>query len=448
MRKFLKTTLLCGCISACLLLQISCGRAGEIERDVTQETAEVQTKEQTEAQDKVVQRESAVQLLPGASGIDDSKYDFDSVTMDDTVIVLDPSRQECAISEEEEPIGPGASEEKHKYTENGQGAYSGQSEADLCLQVAKKARDELQDKGYKVFLTREDNDTLLSNTERSQIANKYKADVFVRINANSDKNGEKNGSFCIIPSENNPYVSSMYGECRRLAESLIGTYCEETGMANGGCRERDDNIGINWSNMPVTVLELGYLTNQSDDYKMEKQDFRDQMAEGLAKGIVKYLEGDSDSKESSASPETEAALDYYEIYDGVLVNTRADAGLDTTYALYDIDGDGIKEMITSQGTCNAGWYNVVYTTTRNGEVSMIGQFYRNVSLYVAEDGNGIYTLYGMYWYQEVNRITKSGNSISEEMISSKELQPGEEYDKFEHPIEWISCSNEDYLRTQ
>ena len=445
MRKFLKTTLLCGCISASLLLQVSCGRAGQ---ETTQETAEVQTDAQTEAREKIVQKESAVQLLPGATGIDESKYDFDSVTMDDTVIVLDPSRQECAISAEEEAIGPGASEEKHKYTKNGQGAYSGQSEADLCLQVAKKARDELQDKGYKVFLTREDNDTLLSNTERSQIANKYKADVFVRINANSDKNGEKNGSFCIIPSEDNPYVSSMYGECRRLAESLIGTYCEETGMANGGCMERDDNIGINWSNMPVTVLELGYLTNQSDDYKMEKENFRDQMAEGLAKGIAKYLEGDSDSKESSASPETEAALDYYKIYDGVLVNTKADAGLDTTYALCDIDGDGIKEMITSQGTCNADWYNVVYTTTRNGEVSMIGQFYRNVSLYVAEDGNGIYTLYGIQGYQEVNRITKSGNSISEDLISTKELQPGEEYDELEHPIEWIFCSDEDYLRTQ
>lgn len=445
MRKFLKTTLLCGCISASLLLQVSCGRAGQ---ETTQETAEVQTDAQTEAREKIVQKESAVQLLPGATGIDESKYDFDSVTMDDTVIVLDPSRQECAISAEEEAIGPGASEEKHKYTKNGQGAYSGQSEADLCLQVAKKARDELQDKGYKVFLTREDNDTLLSNTERSQIANKYKADVFVRINANSDKNGEKNGSFCIIPSEDNPYVSSMYGECRRLAESLIGTYCEETGMANGGCMERDDNIGINWSNMPVTVLELGYLTNQSDDYKMEKENFRDQMAEGLAKGIAKYLEGDSDSKESSASPETEAALDYYKIYDGVLVNTKSDAGLDTTYALCDIDGDGIKEMITSQGTCNADWYNVVYTTTRNGEVSMIGQFYRNVSLYVAEDGNGIYTLYGIQGYQEVNRITKSGNSISEDLISTKELQPGEEYDELEHPIEWISCSDEDYLRTQ
>lgn len=445
MRKFLKTTLLCGCISASLLLQVSCGRAGQ---ETTQETAEVQTDAQTEAREKIVQKESAVQLLPGETGIDESKYDFDSVTMDDTVIVLDPSRQECAISAEEEAIGPGASEEKHKYTKNGQGAYSGQSEADLCLQVAKKARDELQDKGYKVFLTREDNDTLLSNTERSQIANKYKADVFVRINANSDKNGEKNGSFCIIPSEDNPYVSSMYGECRRLAESLIGTYCEETGMANGGCMERDDNIGINWSNMPVTVLELGYLTNQSDDYKMEKENFRDQMAEGLAKGIAKYLEGDSDSKESSASPETEAALDYYKIYDGVLVNTKADAGLDTTYALCDIDGDGIKEMITSQGTCNADWYNVVYTTTRNGEVSMIGQFYRNVSLYVAEDGNGIYTLYGIQGYQEVNRITKSGNSISEDLISTKELQPGEEYDELEHPIEWISCSDEDYLRTQ
>ena len=445
MRKFLKTTLLCGCISASLLLQVSCGRAGQ---ETTQETAEVQTDAQTEAREKIVQKESAVQLLPGATGIDESKYDFDSVTMDDTVIVLDPSRQECAISAEEEAIGPGASEEKHKYTKNGQGAYSGQSEADLCLQVAKKARDELQDKGYKVFLTREDNDTLLSNTERSQIANKYKADVFVRITANSDKNGEKNGSFCIIPSEDNPYVSSMYGECRRLAESLIGTYCEETGMANGGCMERDDNIGINWSNMPVTVLELGYLTNQSDDYKMEKENFRDQMAEGLAKGIAKYLEGDSDSKESSASPETEAALDYYKIYDGVLVNTKADAGLDTTYALCDIDGDGIKEMITSQGTCNADWYNVVYTTTRNGEVSMIGQFYRNVSLYVAEDGNGIYTLYGIQGYQEVNRITKSGNSISEDLISTKELQPGEEYDELEHPIEWISCSDEDYLRTQ
>ena len=116
MRKFLKTTLLCGCISASLLLQVSCGRAGQ---ETTQETAEVQTDAQTEAREKIVQKESAVQLLPGATGIDESKYDFDSVTMDDTVIVLDPSRQECAISAEEEAIGPGASEEKHKYTKNG-----------------------------------------------------------------------------------------------------------------------------------------------------------------------------------------------------------------------------------------------------------------------------------------------------------------------------------------
>ena len=48
--------------------------------------------------------------------------------------------------------------------------------------------------------------------------------------------------------------------------------------------------GINWSTIPVTIVEMGFMTNQNDDLKMADSAFQQTMAEGIANGIDAYFQ--------------------------------------------------------------------------------------------------------------------------------------------------------------
>ena len=49
-------------------------------------------------------------------------------------------------------------------------------------------------------------------------------------------------------------------------------------------------VGINWSTIPVTIVEMGFMTNQNDDLKMADSSFQQTMAEGIANGIDAYFQ--------------------------------------------------------------------------------------------------------------------------------------------------------------
>ena len=73
-----------------------------------------------------------------------------------------------------------------------------------------------------------------------------------------------------------------------LSKAIMNTYCKETGINNRGCVQRDDLTGTNWSTVPVTLIELGFMTNPSEDRYMQSATGQKAMAKGLADGIDDY----------------------------------------------------------------------------------------------------------------------------------------------------------------
>lgn len=188
-----------------------------------------------------------------------------------------------------EPIGPGSDVMKAKIVTGTEGRTTGLAEYELNLEIALLLQEELEARGYRVLMTRTTNDINISNIERAEVANEAGADIMVRIHANGVDETSVAGALTMIPSPGNPYVGDMYTECFALANCILNAYCAETGLENDGIMETDDMTGINWCEMPVTILEMGFMTNPGDDTYMADESNHPAMAAGIANGIDDYF---------------------------------------------------------------------------------------------------------------------------------------------------------------
>lgn len=199
----------------------------------------------------------------------------------------------------------------------------GKKEKDSVLSIALKLKKKLKAKGYKVYLTR-DSDTFIELRDRTKLANKRKADIFISIHANAVSSSQSNlngiETYFLSPAKSakakrvaalenkqNLKDASYFSQNvflnvlnhKRIIESnKLAIDVQKYMLANlrekfkkvtdGGIREAPFWVLVG-AQMPSVLVEVGYITNANDRWRLFNTTYQNEIAKGIAEGIEGYF---------------------------------------------------------------------------------------------------------------------------------------------------------------
>lgn len=196
-------------------------------------------------------------------------------------------------------------------------------EKDWNLAVAKELASLLKKGGFEVKMTRE-NDTFIALSERSKMANNFKADLFISVHTNASKNRNAHGfqvyfrsekatdkeaaDVAALENEAMQYEEVHYNFVDALLQSLAkNEFVNESSKLAGYVRNavyKQPGIGIavnqNSSvrqanfyvlkgvNSPAILVEMGYISSAKDSARLSNKTVQKKMAQGIFNGVRDY----------------------------------------------------------------------------------------------------------------------------------------------------------------
>ncbi|MBQ7365367.1 MAG: N-acetylmuramoyl-L-alanine amidase [Clostridia bacterium] len=139
---------------------------------------------------------------------------------------------------------------------------------------------------FEVRLSRPTPETSLGSTNAQSLAarvndaNSWGADFFISLHANASTITSASGSEAFVYSADSPAYE--------LSEEILESLSEATGLADRGVFVRPSLYVLRRTNMPATLLELGFITNPTDAALM--RDNPALFAQGIYNGIVDYFD--------------------------------------------------------------------------------------------------------------------------------------------------------------
>jgi N-acetylmuramoyl-L-alanine amidase len=194
----------------------------------------------------------------------------------------------------------------------------GVREKDLTLRLGKALGARLEEKGFRVIYTRED-DRYISLEERSAIAESVEGDLFLSLHMNASRNRSAHGMETYYLDKNHErhaldlaarengislpevnvlqqtlamlHIEELSPHSRRLAESVQGQVVR--GLPR---RQRPQDLGVKkgpfyvlfLSNMPAILVEAGFISNRGEAKRLRDKQYLGRFAEQMAVGVDRY----------------------------------------------------------------------------------------------------------------------------------------------------------------
>jgi len=200
------------------------------------------------------------------------------------LICLDPGHGTApSVGAQREPIGPGSATLKVKDP----GGAAG--EAAVALAIARRTRADLERRGYRVVMTRTGTGYRGGNVARARFCNRAHAALMLRIHADGSTDPGQHGISTLTPAFHKGWTDDIYAQSRRFATAVQRALLRATGAADRGVVFRSDLTGFNWANVPVILVEMGFMTNPTEDRLLSTSAYQQRAAVGLCRGTLAFL---------------------------------------------------------------------------------------------------------------------------------------------------------------
>lgn len=193
--------------------------------------------------------------------------------------------------------------------------HHGLEEKQLALDISIRLRTILEQAGLTVVMTR-DSDRFIPLSERAELANRLKADLFLSIHLNANPDSNVSGAAIYYPRKSvvSPDIASslfiqdteVNSTSDTLQHVLWGTvpkrtYIESNQLAGAICNSFKENLKVKCVDkparfvvlretlMPAVLIEIGYMSNKDEALLLGSSEYRQTAAESVAKGLIDYI---------------------------------------------------------------------------------------------------------------------------------------------------------------